>query len=720
MNIPPYLRNLGSALRGQKFTNAGGDIALVTRINDPMGPWSDALGAFEPRKVNPHLYEALREALPILDGAIAALVTLDGILRVEGDNDKLVAEIEDWMQNVPVNDAEKGLQAVYESQGNERYEQGLGVAEWITDKKATDIVGLRVADSKGIHFRRDASGLRVYYRPPGEPIDNGSGLGNVEALLRGGVTAGTVIDAGQLIGMGYKELDRSRLLYTVNQPDADNPYGTSILRSLEFGGQSLLTIQNALARVWSRYGDPPFLVVYKVANRKVVDTPGELDKRRDAIAKNLKAMMDQKNLGNSADLVQAIGKDDEFKIDVVGAQGTALEIEMPARHLLEQIVAKVGLPAWMLGLQFSNTQGLAEQQSGMALQGAKTRWERRNPDLTHLVATMLRLRGRTWKRGDWKLVQELPNIQDQLKAAQAGFLRAQTAMMGGDAGAAATGNPRGIDNNLRASRGPAHKHARKAPGDSEDDDPEALAIGEPWAEDDPLLPVAEHKAQRKLAALWLALGVAVIAALRLQRDDGGDEEFGFSLDMLPGLLAAGETFLAAAGGPDSPLVEALLFAWTRGLANAAADIPAPTTVLSLTDAVAAYLRTHGLAQVRTTFARTFRDEIVNAMVAGAYNGMSASAVATLLRQRFAASYDWDRLVASEMATAHSAARDAQYAANGITKYDWSTAGAASVCPICIGLRDNGPYPVGSGPLPSRDSHPLCRCSTIPHLDDPQP
>lgn len=205
LNPIPFLRNRIERFRpnsGNKFTNPGGGIALAVRMNDPMGPWSDALGAFEARKVNPHIYEALREALPILDGAIGALVTLDGILRVEGDNDALVAEIEDWISNVPVNDAEKGLQAMYESQGNERYEQGLGIAEWVTDRKATDIVGLRVADSKGIHFRRDASGLQVFYRPPAAQLDTGTGLGNVEALLRGGISGGASLDLGRLIEIG--------------------------------------------------------------------------------------------------------------------------------------------------------------------------------------------------------------------------------------------------------------------------------------------------------------------------------------------------------------------------------------------------------------------------------------------------------------------------------------------------------------------------------------
>jgi SPP1 gp7 family putative phage head morphogenesis protein len=721
MNLNPISKLRAISRRvwptGEKFNNPGGELAAIVHVGNPMGPWTDAMGGFEPRKVSPALYEALREALPILDGSIARLVELDGIIRVRGDNDAIVAEIEDWMRDVPVNDAEKGLQAVYEAQGNERYEQGFGIVEWVTDKKSTDIVGMRVADSKGIHFRRDATGLQVFYRPPGRNLEVGAGdaRGNVERILRG--QAAQTIDAGQLLAWGYKPLDRARLLYTVNQPDADNPYGNSVLRSLEFNGQSLLVIQNALQRSWARFGDPPLLVVYKVANKRVVDNPVELDKRRDQIAKNLRTAMEEKGKGNSVDVVQAIGKDDDLVIKVIGGEGEVLEIEAPARHLLEQVVSKVGLPPWMLGLQFSTSERMAEQQAGMALQGSKTRFERRRPDLTHLVATMLRLRGRTWKRGDWELYQELPNIQDKLKDAQAGFLLAQTAMMsrGGDA-RSATDSPRGVDNNLRSSRGRGHKHPRKAGDADDDEDPDGY--GEAWAEDDPALPRIEEEANKTIGRAWRVLALAVLAALSLRtgegEGDGGEGGWRFDIGVLPALLAAGETFRAAAGGA---LAVGTAGAFGRGLANAAAQIP-QAAPLDLTEAIVASLRANALDMVGDTFDRTYIEGIVNILVAGVYNGLSADVIARQLRKKFtAADYDWKRLVASELAAAHGDAKLQQMLSNGIEGYDWSTAGDGEVCAICTGHRDNGPYVVGSGPRPVKDSHPLCRCSVIPYLPD---
>lgn len=699
-----------SPLRGRKFANTDGDLAAVIRNGAPEGWWSGMFQGFEVRKINPHLYEGLREAIGTLDGAINTTVTLDGIVRVQGDKDALVAEIEEFITNVPVNDAEKGLQAFYESQGNERYEQGFGIGEWVSDKTGRDIVGLRVADSKGVYFRRSDAALETWYRPPGEPIKLSNGLDNVESLLRNGGLARVESGIGKLETLGYTQLDTTRLLYTVNQPEADNPYGTSLLRSLEFSGRNLLVMQNAMARAWERYGDPPIVVVYKVANRRVVEQAGELDRRQRDIAARLRQMMEAKAAGNSVDLVQAIGKDDDFKIKVIGAEGVVLEIEMPARHLLEQVVAKVQIPPFMLGLQFSTSERMAEQQAGMALQASKTRWERRHPDLSRLVATMLRMRGRTWKKGDWKLVQELPNIQDQLKAAQAGFLRAQTGMM--DASSTQRNErPANIDNNLRSGRAQNHKHARKVNDDDE--------LGEDWADDDPELPRIERRTSKELLALWAALYLATRRAIGLAGDPGV-APWSSAPEQLVALLDAERGFLAQAAGNDSPIASGLLDIWRRGVANAAADLGNAAPVLTLSEAIAAQLRLAGLSQVRDTAARAYRERIVGVLASGALDNLPAQSLVRELKRRFdLGNYDWKRLVSSELVAAYGPAKIAEFRANGGEQYDWSTAGDGDVCPICAGHRDGGPYVIGAGPLPVIDSHPLCfpagtmvRCSGL--------
>jgi len=420
-------KRLGEGIAGRKFSNPGGAIGTAIRAARPLGPWSGLIGAFEPNQVNPYLYEALRRALPPLDGSIDRYVTLDGIVGVEGDNERLVTLIEDFIANVPVNDAQSSLQAFYTGQGNELYEQGYTVGEFVVGRDGRTIEGMRVADSKGVRFCRDESGLQVWYQPPGTAATGrGDGTDDAERIIRGTAT-GSAITTSSLTGWGYRKLDPRSLIYGVFQPEADNPYGTSLLRSIEFVSQILLSIQNATDRVWQRFGEPPFNITYTTKNKKV--TAAQLEERKRILAANLATAMEGKRKGNSVDFVNAIGPDDTIEIEVLGATEQVLQIEMPARHLLEQILSKLGLPSWMLGFSWNTSDRSGDAQVEMILQGAKTRWEQRAPALRRLIETYLRLQGRTWKPGDWKLVQRLPNLRDELKAAQAGFLRAQTVLM---------------------------------------------------------------------------------------------------------------------------------------------------------------------------------------------------------------------------------------------------------------------------------------------------
>ena len=172
-------------LASRKSNNTVGS-AVVRANAEALGMWTDAL-AFVPRQVNPYFYESLREALAPIDGGIARLVTMDGILRVEGDNDKLVQAIQTGLfANISVNDLENGMQAFYASTSNELYEQGFAVGEMVMDDTGKELIGLRVADSKGIYYRRNESlQLETWYRPPA-PKSGGqrNGSDQVEAVLR--------------------------------------------------------------------------------------------------------------------------------------------------------------------------------------------------------------------------------------------------------------------------------------------------------------------------------------------------------------------------------------------------------------------------------------------------------------------------------------------------------------------------------------------------------
>lgn len=698
MNINPL-----SWFRGKETSgNAGGQISRALREAAPLGPWSDAFGAWVPRTRSPWLLETLREAIPVLDGGINRLVTMDGIIEVQGANDALVRDIEEWMRNVPVNDLESGYQAFYASMGGEHYEQGCAVGEFTLDARGREVTGLRVADSKGIAFLRKDGVLRTLYRAPDLKRDwRADGLGQVEAILRGSVQGDAL---AQLHGLGYVELDPAACVYALHKPEADNPYGTSILRSLPFVAQILLKMENASGSSWERWGDPAYHVHYATKNRKI--DSAEAKRRADKMANELALAVAAKRRGNSVDLSTAAAADDEVTITVIGGKDQVLEIEQPARHMLEQIVAAFGLPSWMLGVQWNQTAGIGEQQSVVVLQESQTRFALRKPALERPIEAMLRARRKTWRPGDWELVQRLPNLMDEQKRAQAEFLRAQTALMLGDRGQPQPVEPgTGVDNNLRAARHHRAKAGSKAASDDEDG-------GEPWAEPDPELPLIEAATIAALLLIWHTLRDDVLKLLGLSE---GGPAWSFQPDALVQMLMLGE-------GRAAPMLAALIAgqvqAWDRGIANAGVEVSADfndarvqAAIGRARDRMRQAWASDGLALVRNGLARTYREKIVAALAAGEFDGLNPETIAMRLRQRFGdGEYNWLRLARSEVAMAQSRGKLDLYQQQGISTVRYRTAEDDRVSAICRHLAEEGPYALADAPIPVQDSHPNCRCT----------
>lgn len=706
-------------------------LSAIVRADESLGPWQGPLGGFIARECNPFLYEALREAIGLLDGAVGALVALDGVLRVEGGNDRLVQLLQNELfQNIPVNDAEAGMQAFYASCGNELYEQGLSVGELVMDERGRELVGLRVADSKGVAFSRDAETRRLlwWYRPPRHAVTlRRDGTDQVEAVIRnvGAARAGELLAASD-----YAPLDPQRLVYSAFMPEADNPYGVSVFRSLEFVSQILLKIENATGRVWDRFGDPPYSLTFKVKSRALANDPAALEKRRALLAQNLASVLEAKRRGNSADFVNAIGGEDVLELQVIGGKDQVLEIEKPARHMVEMLLSKLQLPSWMLGLQWSTAERLADVQAEMALQQSRVRFERRLPGLNRVVQAWLRGRGLTWKPGDWKLVQELPNLRDELKRAQARFLEAQTELMrsgvatGGQISTQPQPRTSGSDDDSDGEGEPGRGARVAADGSLKWGAPivrwgaKSSDGAEPWAEADPELPKIEATRTRELLGAWRELEADTLRLLGL----GGKaarkalEPFLFRPELGPLLEALEREWVARWGSESGPLVRAQFAAWQRGVENAIGELPADLAaqaVRASAEAARANFAQVGLQRVTSTTARAFGRDVLEELAAGVFDGESPEVVARRLRARFGArDYDWERLVRSEMAQAQSLGKLDEYRELGVERYEYLTAEDSRVSSICRANAAGGPYEIGKGPLPMRDSHPNCRCTII--------
>lgn len=754
MNINPR-----TWFAGRKGASNPVSSSALVRAQMAMGPWQQALGMFIPREVNPWFLESLRESLGILDGAINRLVTVDGIIDVEGGNDALVQLIQrELIAAIPVGDFNGGLQAFYTGMGQEQYEQGFSVGEMVFDRRGRELVGLRVADSKGVLFHRnlDTGVMETWYLPPmPNALGRRDGTDSVQNVLR---NSPRQLNVNLIQGHGYEFLNPATLVYSVFNPENDMPYGVSLFRGIEFVSQIMLRMHNATSQAWDRFGDPVFHVSYKTKNRALKDAP--LEARRQKIAGDFAAALNAKRQGNSADFITAVGADDDIVIEIIGGQGKVLAIEMPAQQMFEQILAKTGLASWVLGVQLGRAPaGLADNQAEIMMQDSKTRFESRLPALDRMVSTWLRGRGKTWKPGDWKLVQRMPNLRDELKRAQAQFLNAQTQLMlsnagvqpapsdpvtiGPPSGSAAIPTPGKAAHELAAGtfddpivrsallalvqKHGGHTHAK---GNSDG------TTGEPWAVDDPNLPRIEKAAAAGLLAAWNKLRNATLDVLSLNAEAGAgagagaeagaeagagaDTVFIFDAkNMMQRLQALQAEFVQEQSLQDSPLIEQALAAWDRGVINAATAegqaSSAAQVIANMRQFYADTITAELPAVLQKTTVRIYEKEIIDALAQAAYDGTNVKQVAAQLSKKFAGhDYDWFRLATSEIAHAHAKGQLNALQGMGINRYDWlATPGA---CSICTGLQEGGPYVIGSGPLPVRDSHPLCRCGLSGHVD----
>ena len=53
----------------------------------------------------------------------------------------------------------------------------------------------------------------------------------------------------------------------------------------------------------------------------------------------------------------------DVEIKVIGADGAELTTEIPVRQLLEQLIAKLSIPPFLLGLNWSTTERMSSQQA---------------------------------------------------------------------------------------------------------------------------------------------------------------------------------------------------------------------------------------------------------------------------------------------------------------------------------------------------------------------
>ncbi len=698
--------------------NNNGESPRNGSLRDSLVPIATAFASQEPREVDPHFYELLRESFPTINTAINKMITLDGVVSVECETDNQQRLLDEWMESVRVNDLLTGFQSWVDLLGNETYEQGCSVSDYRLENRL-GVTNLRVADSKGLVFMRDPDNghLRGFYRPPRAP-QYGNDQKPIERVLRNQAQPNV---SSLTSNYHYVELDLSQILYTAHHPEADNPYGVSLLRAMTADAEVLAHIKAAVKQTWQRFGDPSYEVIFKSGIKRDETQLANIEKE---IAQNLANLVNAKKLGKGGDLVRSIGNKDELTTNILGAGGSEMDVEKPSNFVISQMVSATGLPAWMVGVEKPAQD--AAREAEMALHESQQRFESRKATYKKPLLAHLRGSGETFKPGDIQVTQKLPNLTNVVANAQAEFLQAQADMMRANGAATRAGTPGAppAQDNIdieEDEQGGKHMVLRFP-----------LEVGHKakkseagvWAETDSRLPALEQQAESAAVSAWRNAGDRIIATTGLTQttktQKSGEPLFEFNPQWLLDFDRIVEQLIADLGeGEGSAVAGAAATGAMLGTQLAATELNVDPAKRARERAQQAAL-SQGLVNARKTATRVLRDELLKPLSEGAYNGENVFDVARRLRRHFDnGETDFALLARTEIAQALVVGKEQQYQEEGLIFYDYLNADDSKVSAICRLHQSNNPHRVGQGPLPARDSHPDCRCTIAPSDDQPE-
>lgn len=338
------------------------------------------------------LYRSIREAVPILDAAIWKLVRLCGGVQIRCGDPRAQQGLSRFLATVDTGRGQQGIQSFLDQYLDCMITCGQGVGEMVLDPQGKSIAAVLCADPALVEIREGDSPLdfRLCVR------ENG----------------------GEPKELPWQQL----LLFTPFQPEAEHPYGVSMLRSMPFLTGVLLKIYQALGQNWERVGNLRFAVVCKPDE----NSPLSAQERGEQVASQWSQAMQSSRQGSVRDFV-AVG---DVDIKVIGADNQILDSEVPVRQILEQLVAKTGIPPFLLGLSWSSTERMSAQQADLLTSEITAIRRSLEPMLRRICRLWLRLGGYDDQVSiEWEDI----NLQDIVEEARAQLLHAQANEIGREA-----------------------------------------------------------------------------------------------------------------------------------------------------------------------------------------------------------------------------------------------------------------------------------------------
>lgn len=323
------------------------------------------------------VYSMLRQSVPIIDVAVSKTVRLCSGFRFDTGSEKLNGEMNTFFENISVGGNQQGINMFVSAYLEQLLTYGSAVGEMIADD----------------------SGFYALYNGELSALDAKRAQNNFDIEFYS----------------GNKKLERQDLiLFSALNPKPGEILGTSLLQGLPFVADILLKIYNTIGQNWEHAGNLRYAVIYK-PEKEGIDGATAKDRAKQIAGAWSEAM-------GSKDAVKDFVAVGDVSIKVIGADNVVLDSEVPVRQLLEQIVAKTGLPPYMLGLSWSTTERMSAQQADILTSELEYYRMILTPVLTKIGQKYLSIYGYTEPlRIAWNTI----TLQDETEHAKARLYDAQ-------------------------------------------------------------------------------------------------------------------------------------------------------------------------------------------------------------------------------------------------------------------------------------------------------
>lgn len=360
--------------------------ALVQTARSKNARTADFGDYLPPNLPQTKLYDTLRDAVPIVDAAILKIIRLIGGYKISCQSKQAELLLNQFIANVRVGSVSVGLESFICTYLDNLLMYGNAVGEIVLDNNNRQILGLY----------------------------NGS-LNDVEVKAgENPLTADIFVKAGEdkLLPIQNRDL----VFFTALNPRPSELIGNSILKGLPFVTGILMKIYDSIGQNFERIGNLRYAVTYKPSNDSLDKAYAK--ERAMQIAKEWSDGMTASKNGNVTDFI-SVG---DVSIKVIGADNQMIDTQIPVRQMLEQIVAKLSIPPFLLGLAWSTTERMSKQQSDILTSELEYYRRLLTPLIMKICKTFLRLNGFL---DEPELSWNMISFQDESELARASLYRAQ-------------------------------------------------------------------------------------------------------------------------------------------------------------------------------------------------------------------------------------------------------------------------------------------------------